>query len=113
MDAHRITYENLKECIEKGWYQITGILETGELTVAILSNTEIDIINKALELSDEEGLEIIKKMSLSMGDREECLEAYKQLRVKVLDYSGYYQKNGLPENLYWKSRLRLRGKVIY
>ncbi|BDR73681.1 hypothetical protein K144316041_23890 [Clostridium tetani] len=36
MDARKLTTNIIKEGIARGNYEITGILETGEITVAIL-----------------------------------------------------------------------------
>lgn len=57
MDARRMSLNAIKEGLEKGMYEITGVLETGEIVVAIPSYIEKEFKRKVLDttfISDSE-----------------------------------------------------------
>jgi hypothetical protein len=96
MDANKIaSVEVMKDGISKGCYEITGILKTGEIVIALLSDTEkecLDLIIK-LDTSNEEKLEKVKYLMSTRGrPAEELLQVYKQ---NVCGKKERSLKNGL------------------
>lgn len=73
MDARKMGINIIKEGIARGNYEITGILNTGEITLAILSDTEIEILNTITEDKQIENFRDIKGRPA-----KELLQVYKQ-----------------------------------
>ncbi|MHB9921710.1 hypothetical protein CGQ39_12540 [Clostridium botulinum] len=92
MDAKRMTTKIIKEGIAKGNYEITGILETCEIVIAVLSDTEIEILNTVKKHGD-----VKKFIDIKGRPANEILQVYKQ---KVCKKGDRCIKNGL----------RFRGK---
>ncbi|RXI58091.1 hypothetical protein [Clostridium tetani] len=87
MDARKLTTNIIKEGIARGNYEITGILETGEITVAILSDVEIEILNTITK-----DKQIKNFMNMKGRPAKELLQVYKQ---KYSDDKNRCIKNNL------------------
>lgn len=96
MDANRISNVNvMKKGISKGDYEITGILETGELVITLLNDTEKDYLKEVLssDKSKKEKLNCVKKLIATRGrPANELLQVYKQNICRQDERSP---KNGL------------------
>lgn len=87
MDAKKMTTKIIKEGIAKGNYEITGVLETGEIVIAVLLDTEIEILNTVKNHGD-----VKKFIDIKGRPANEILQVYKQ---KVCEKSDRCMKNGL------------------
>ncbi|EPY2286107.1 hypothetical protein ACXAT6_003365 [Clostridium sporogenes] len=88
MDAKKMTTKIIKEGITKGNYEITGILESGEVVIAVLSDTEIKVLNKI----ENHGDEVKRFIDIKGRPADEILQVYKQ---KQCEKSDRCMKNGL------------------
>lgn len=83
MDAKMLGREIIKEAINEGSYELTGILETGEIIISIVNPTsERKIIEKYLDnknISNEKKLKIIERFMKTKGrSAQELMQVYKQ-----------------------------------
>lgn len=90
MDAKKLGVRVIKEAIEKGNYELSGILETGEIVVSIISDTEIDILKN---INTEEQLK--KLIDIKGRPAKELVQVYNQ-------------KNSNSFNRCYKNNLRIR-----
>ena len=56
MDANKISLKIINEAIEKKNYKITGILESGELIITLLSDTDLKILEQIKNADDKKVL---------------------------------------------------------
>ena len=56
MDANKISLKIINEAIEKKNYKITGILESGELIITLLSDTDLKILEQIKSAEDKKVL---------------------------------------------------------
>ncbi|MDM0756152.1 hypothetical protein QTI00_04590 [Clostridium perfringens] len=81
MDARNLELELIKEGISKGNYEITGVLETGEITISLVTKLDKDFIRKVLEDDEgcEEKLRKTKKLIKIKGrPAQEIMQVYEQ-----------------------------------
>ncbi|WP_099328820.1 hypothetical protein [Clostridium paraputrificum] len=81
MDARRLSKNVIVEAIERKSYELTGVTENGEVVLAILGDTERDILNRIFKEkeTDEEKLTWIKKaMDLIGGNAQEYVQVHLQ-----------------------------------
>lgn len=81
MDARNIGIKAIKEGIEKGWYELTGVLETGELVIALMGDPEKSILKDVCNSnkSNSEKLEEIQHLIEILGrPADELLQVYEQ-----------------------------------
>lgn len=82
MDAKRLTTQTIKEGIEIGCYELTGVLETGEGVIAILDgNVDRNFIKEVLEsnISNMGKLEKTKNLMKIKGrPAQELMQVYEQ-----------------------------------
>lgn len=81
MDARKLELEVIKEGISEGFYIVTGVLETGEITIALISDLDEVFIDRVLESgkSDDEKLRRTKNLMKIKGrPSQEIMEIYKQ-----------------------------------
>ncbi|WP_125153632.1 hypothetical protein [Clostridium rectalis] len=94
MNPFRISKSNIKAFIDNCNYELTGLLETGEITIAIVSDLERDTLKKVMESSNINKEQIIKELNnLTDNHTNEILEIYKQLSAN--DTLNICKKNGL------------------
>lgn len=96
MDANRIAkIEGMKEFIAVGLYEITGILETGEIVIALLSDIEKEYLDKVFTMNKSKSRKLFCVQSLRnvLGrPANELVQVYKQKTCKKVERSF---KNGL------------------
>lgn len=107
MNALRLSKNNLEELISLKRFVITGVLETGEITLAIVSPAESEIIDKLLPsdlestvLSECENKAIgtlYKLSELHGNNSRELIKAWEQLMIDK------YGEDILETVLSWKS----------
>ncbi|EDT16272.1 hypothetical protein [Clostridium perfringens] len=82
MDARRMSLNAIKEGLEKGMYEITGVLETGEIVVAISGDIEKEFKRRILDItfiSNSRKIIATKKLISEMGrPAREIMQIYKQ-----------------------------------
>ena len=83
MDGRKLETKIIKEAISKGSYELTGILNTGEIVIAIVNpSCEKKIIEKYFDdekISNEEKLKITKKFIRRRGrPAKEFMQVYEQ-----------------------------------
>lgn len=83
MDGRKLETKIIKEAISKGSYELTGILNTGEIVISIVNpSSEKKIIEKYIddeEISDEEKMIKIKKLIKIKGrPAQELMQIYLQ-----------------------------------
>ncbi|KIN82148.1 hypothetical protein [Clostridium botulinum] len=94
MNPFRISKNNIKAFIDSGNYELTGLLETGEITIAIVSDLERDTLKKVMKSSNINKEQIIKDLNNLTDNRtNEILEIYKQLSAN--ETLNICKKNGL------------------
>ncbi|MBA4509169.1 hypothetical protein H1057_14130 [Clostridium sporogenes] len=94
MNPFRISKNNIKTFIDNGNYELTGLLETGEITIAIVSDLERDTLKKIMKSSNINKEQIIEELNnLTDNHTSEVLEIYKQLSAN--DTLNICKKNGL------------------
>lgn len=94
MNPFRISKNNIKTFIDNGNYELTGLLETGEITIAIVSDLERDTLKKVMKSSNINKEQIIEELNnLTDNHTNEILEIYKQLSAN--DTLNICKKNGL------------------
>lgn len=96
MDANKISsVAVMKDGISKGMFEITGILETGELTITLLNDVEKEYLGKVLNSnkSNKVKLQCVNKLIATRGrPAKELLQVYKQ---NVCEEGKRNKKNGL------------------
>lgn len=97
MDSNRIpSADVIKDGIGKGMYEITGILKTGEIVIALLSDVEKEYLSRVLinsTKSKKYKLNCVKALINTRGrPAKELLQVYKQYTCKNYQKSS---KNGL------------------
>ncbi|MGO5075221.1 hypothetical protein ACTQ4K_14995 [Clostridium sporogenes] len=95
MDAKKMTTKIIKEGIAKGNYEITGILETGEIVIAVLSDIEINCLNEI----EKHDYDIENFINIQGRPADEILQAYKEREC---------ERNNIRANTCKKNRLRFR-----
>lgn len=81
MDARKLSEKVIREAIEKQAYEMTGITENGEVVLTIITNSEINLLNRILEnekTEEEKLIDIKKVMSLKGRDAGEYMQIYLQ-----------------------------------
>lgn len=95
MDANKLLTKIIKEGIAKKSYEITGILDTGEITVAILCDIEKEYLNKVINSnkSDSEKFNDVMALMDTRGKpAKELLQVYEQ---NICDKSKRNPRNNL------------------
>lgn len=96
MDANNISsIAVMKDGILKGMFEITGILETGELVITLLNDVENEYLRKVLNSnkSNKVKLHCTKKLIATRGrSAKELLQVYKQ---NVCEKGKRNKKNNL------------------
>ncbi|MBO3344349.1 hypothetical protein JJB52_08725 [Clostridium perfringens] len=81
MDAKNMGIKAIKEGISKGNYEVTGVIETGEVIIALVTDVDKVFIKEVLESSEsnEEKLRVTKNI-MKIKDRpaQELMQVYKQ-----------------------------------
>ena len=81
MDAKNMGIKAIKEGISKGNYEVTGVIETGEIIIALVTNVDKVFIKEVLESSEsnEEKLRVTKNI-MKIKDRpaQELMQVYEQ-----------------------------------
>lgn len=81
MDAKRMGIKAIKEGIFKGNYELTGVLESGELTIALVNKSDQIFIKEILDSnkSNDEKLERTKELIETKGRAAlELMQIYEQ-----------------------------------
>lgn len=81
MDARNLGIEVIKEGISKGFYEITGVLETGEITISLITDFDKRFVREVLEsnVNDEDKLRRTKKiMKIKNRPAQEIMQVYEQ-----------------------------------
>lgn len=95
MDAHKMNLSAIKEGIKRGNYMVTGILETGELVIALINDSDKKYLNDVLssDKSSNEKLKLVQNL-IEIKDRpaEELLQVYEQ---NICNKKQICLKNGL------------------
>lgn len=81
MDARRMSVAAVKEGISRGCYELTGVLETGELVIALVSDSDVDLLLPSLKsnLPNEEKLKNTQLLISTKGrPAEEIMQIYNQ-----------------------------------
>ena len=83
MDGRKLETKIIKEAIGEGSYELTGILNTGEIVIAIVNpSSEKKIIEKYFDdkkISNEEKLEITKRFMKRLGrPAQELMQVYEE-----------------------------------
>ncbi|MDM0609579.1 hypothetical protein QTH09_00880 [Clostridium perfringens] len=81
MDARKLGLKTIKEAILNGCYEVTGVLGSGEVTIALITDVDKRIIKEVLESSEsnEEKLRVTKKlMKIKNRPAQELMQVYEQ-----------------------------------
>lgn len=80
MDANRMSIDAMKEGISKGFYELTGVLKTGEIVISLTGTLEKDLVSILDSMSnDNEKLEYTKKiMDIKGRPAHEIMQIYYQ-----------------------------------
>jgi hypothetical protein len=91
MNSFYLSKKNLEEMIDSKQYVITGVLKTGEITVAVISHAERDILDKLLllysepatpsECEDKAISSLYKLSELHGNNSRELVKAWEQLEI--------------------------------
>lgn len=94
MDARTLGLDVIKEGISKGLYEITGVLETGEITISLITDSDRRFVREVLEsdANDEEKLRRTKNfMKIKGRPAQEIMQVYEQRCI--LNYSRCKKNN--------------------
>lgn len=100
MNPFKLSKKAIKEAVSNGDYELTGILKTGEVTMAILTPIEKDVLEKINISRGTDAVKTINKFNKRVGNStNEVIEVYKQ-----------FVANHCSENICRKNGLRIRSK---
>lgn len=94
MDANRMSVEAIREGISKGFYELTGVLETGEIVISLTGTIEKDLVSILESMTnDNEKLKFTKKvMNIKGRPAQEIMQIYYQSTCSKEERN---KKNGL------------------
>lgn len=96
MNPYRLSKSVIDEAIRKGNYELTGLLETGEITIAIMTDLEKEVLEHIVSTPNDNKEEIIEDFIKSTrNETSELLEVYKQWSVSEKDMDNVCKKNRL------------------
>lgn len=96
MNPFNLSESIIRDAIGKKNYELTGLLKTGEITIAIVSDHEKEMVEFIMNSPNKNKKEMIEHLKKSTDNStDEILEVFKQLSVSGKDKNNICWKNGL------------------